>query len=160
MASATTKKTKLYCSTGHIMIDVVRQISLSFILIFIIKVAELSGKDAGFILLLGQIVDSLVAPLVGYCNDKVAIPLLARCLGRRKAWHLTGTILMATVFPLMFTRCIICHYASTRWVKVSYYAVIFGFLNVAAAAIDIGHLSIISVVAKNQEECVAIHVFR
>ena len=165
MASETAGKTtslllKLYCGTGHIMNDVFRQIALSFVLIFMIKVAGLSGKEAGFILLLSQIVHGLVGPLMGYCSDKVVLPLIGRCLGRRKAWHLIGTIFMAILIPLMFTRCFICHYTSARWWRVAYYAVIFVFLNVAYPTIDIGHLSIISVVAKNQEECVSIHTLR
>ena len=99
MASETAGKTtslllKLYCGTGHIMNDVFRQIALSFVLIFMIKVAGLSGKEAGFILLLSQIVHGLVGPLMGYCSDKVVLPLIGRCLGRRKAWHLIGTILI------------------------------------------------------------------
>ena len=165
MASETAnKKTpliqKLCCGTGHIMNDVWRQMFFSFSLIFLIKVAGLSGKEGGFILLLCQIVDSLTGPLVGYCSDNVALPLLARCLGRRKAWHLIGTILMAILFPVMYTRCFICGETSPQWVKFGYYAIILAFMNVAFSAIDIGHLSIISVVAKNQEECIALNVLR
>ena len=151
---------KLCCGTGHIMNDLWRQIAFSFILIYLIKVAGLSGKEAGLSLVLSQIVDSFVGPLVGYCSDKVALPLLGRCIGRRKAWHLIGIILMAIFFPLAFTRCFICGETSPHWVKVAYYSVLLCIINVAFPAIDIGHLSIISVVAKNQEECVVLNVLR
>ena len=163
MASADNKTPlvqKLCCGTGHIMNDLWRQIASSFILIFLIKVAGLSGKEGGLILLIGQIVDSLTGPLVGYCSDNVALPLLARCLGRRKAWHFIGTILMAILFPLMFTRCFICGETSPQWLKFVYYAIILAFLDVAFAAVDVGHLSIISVVAKNQEECIVLNILR
>ena len=151
---------KLCCGTGHIINELFRQMAFSFNLIFLIKVAGLSGKEAGLIFLLCQIVDSLVGPLVGYCSDKVALPLLGRCLGRRKAWHFIGTISMAILFPLMFTPCFICHDNSPQRVKVAYYAIINCMIDVAFPAIDISHLSIISVVAKNQEECVGLNVLR
>ena len=151
---------RLCCGTGHVMNELVRQMAFSFILIFLIKVAGLSGKDAGLIVLLCQIVDSLAGPLVGYCSDKVDLPLLSHCLGRRKAWHLIATISMAILFPLMFTPCFICQDTSPQWVKVAYYAIIQCCTDVAFPAIDIGHLSIISVVAVNEEESVGLNALR
>ena len=151
---------KLCCSSGHIINELLRQMAFSFNLIFLIKVAGLSGKEAGLIFLLGQIVGSVTGPLVGYCSDNVVLPLLGRCLGRRKAWHFIGTISMAILFALKFTPCLICHDNSPQRIKVAYYAIMSCMVDVAFPAIDISHLSIISVVAKNQEECVGLNVLR
>ena len=151
---------RLCCGTGHVLNDLFRQMGASFQLIFLMKVAGLSGSQTGLIMLLGQATAGVVGPLVGYCSDRLTLPLISRPLGKRKAWHLLGVILMAVFFPLEFTRCFLCQESSPQWVKVAYYATITMCICAAFPLIDIGHLSIISVIAKNQEEAVWLNVLR
>ena len=151
---------KFCCGTGNVLNDMFRQMAVSFELVFFIKVAGLSGSQAGLIIMFGQVVSAFVGPLVGYCSDRLTLPLISRSLGKRKAWHLLGVILMAIFFPLLFTRCFVCKEGSSQWVKVAYYATIVTVNGIALPVIDIGHLSIISVVAKNQEEAVWLNVVR
>ena len=151
---------KLCCGAGHVLNDLYRQMAFSFELVFYIKVVGLSGGQTGFLMLYGQVVDGVTGPFVGYCGDRVTLPLISRLLGKRKAWHLLGVILMAIFFPLEFTRCFVCDESSQQWAKVAYYLVITTCISIAFPAMDIGHLSIISVVAKNQEEAVELNVLR
>ena len=151
---------KLSCAAGHVLNDLVLQMALSFHLVFFIKVAGLPGGQAGWIILVALAVSAFAAPLAGYCSDRFTIPLISRAVGKRKAWHLIGVILMTIFFPLLFTRCLICHDTSPQWVKLAYYMITVILINMAFPNLDIGHLSIISVVAKNQEESVELYVLR
>ena len=164
MAAEVKEKTpllqKLCCGTGHVLNDVHRQMSSSFRLVFFMKVAGLSGRQAGLVILLGEIFDGVVGPLVGYCSDRVTLPLISRTLGKRKTWHLLGVISLSFMSPMLFTPCFACVESSSQWVNVVYYATIVCCINIAYPAIDIGHLSIISVVAKSHEEAVDLNVLR
>ena len=151
---------KLSCAAGHVLNDLFLQMAISFQLVYYIKVAGLPGGQAGWIMLVALAVNAFTAPLAGYCSDRITIPLISRAVGKRKAWHLIGVILMTIFFPLLFTRCLICHDTSPQWVKLAYYMVIVILINMAFPNLDIGHLSIISVVAKNQEESVELNVLR
>ena len=152
---------KLACGAGHVLNDLFLHISISFQLVFYIKVAGLPGEQAGLIILVTLVVNAFTAPLAGYCSDRFTIPLISRAVGKRKAWHLVGVTLMTIFFPLLFTRCLVCHSTSPQWVKLAYYMIIKTLINgIAFPNSDIGHLSIISVVAKNQEESVELSVLR
>ena len=150
---------KFACGVGNVVNDLFRGMAFSYILIFMMKVAGLTATQAGLIVLVCQFTDSFMGPVVGYCSDKLSIPLLVRCVGRRKAWHLVGTILMVMCLSLMFTRCLVCSDSSDR-LRFAYHAILFMILNVAFPAVDVGHLSIIAVVAKNQDECVTLNTLR
>ena len=152
---------KLSCAAGHVLNDLFIQMAVSFQLVYYIKVAGLPGGQAGWIMLVALVATAFAAPLAGYCSDRIAIPLISRAVGKRKAWHLIGVILMTIFFPLLFTRCLICHDTSPQWVKLAYYMTIVTLINSTAFPnLDIGHLSIISVVAKNHEESVELYVLR
>ena len=150
---------KFTCGVGHVLNDLFRGMVFSYTLIFMLKVAEMTGRDAGLILVVCQLTDSFSGPVIGYCSDKLSLPLLAGCLGRRKAWHLLGTIMMVVCFSLMFTRCLICE-ESSGGLKFAYYAIILMMTSVSFAALDISHLSIMAVVAKNQDECITLNTIR
>ena len=152
---------KFCCGTGHVLNDLFLQMAISFLLVYYIKVAGLPGGQAGWIMLVALVANAFAAALAGYCSDRIAIPLISRALGKRKAWHLIGVISMAIFFPLLFNRCLICHDTSPQWVKLAYYMTIATLINSTAFPnLDVGHLSIISVVAKNQEESVELNMLR
>ena len=151
---------KLPCGVGNVVIDLYRGVSFSYTLIFLSKVAGLTGRQAGLVVLVSQLADSFTSPLIGYCSDKLSPPLIGRLIGRRKAWHLLGTILMTVCFSLKFTSCLFCPAGSSGWHNFAYYAVIAAVTNLAFPVIDISHLSIMAVVAKNQDECVTFNTLR
>ena len=151
---------KLSCGTGNILSDLYLQMAISYTLVFLIKVAQLDGSQAGLILLIVLVVNAIFAPIAGYCSDAFKVPLLARKLGRRKAWHLIGMLGMAVFFPLVYTRCLVCTDGSS-WQKFAYYLVLFVCVNTIGLPImDVGHLAIIAVVAKSQRESVELNVLR
>ena len=151
---------RLACCTGHTINELLKQVFFSFMLIFLVKVIELPGVQVGLIFLIGQVVDGFLNLLVGYCSDNVFLPGLGHCLGRRKAWHMVGTIAIAVFTPLMFTRCLICSEDSSLSLKVVYYTTTNCLIAAAYALIDIGHLAIISDLSKTQDECIALNSLR
>ena len=56
---------------------------------------------AGYLLLIGQLTDGLATPFVGIESDRVG--LLGRLYGKRKSWHLFGTVCVVLSFIFIFT---------------------------------------------------------
>ena len=152
---------KMFCGTGHVLNDLFLQMAVSYNLVYFIKVAELDGSQAGGILFIALMFNAIFAPVVGYCSDAFTLPLLARALGRRKAWHLVGVIIMAMFFPLLHTRCLVCSEHSSSWSRFGYYLTLMILVNgIAFPMMNVGHLSIISAVARSPRESVELNVFR
>ena len=152
---------KLSCGSGHVLNDAFRQISFSFEMLYLIKVIGLSGSQVGLIMMLGQICDGGFSPVLGYLSDAVTLPLISRPLGKRKAWHLIGVVLLSISFPLLFARCLPCSAEVPHsWLAFSYFLLLHLVASAAFSIMDIGHLSIISVVAKTQDEATDLTVLR
>ena len=158
-AQKTSLVQKLPCGVGNVVNDLYRGVAFSYTLIFLSKVVGLTGKQAGLVVLVTQLADSFTSPLVGYCSDKLSPPLLGPVVGRRKAWHLLGTSLLSVGSSLKFTNCLFC-LGSSGWPKFAYYAVIDAVTSMAFPFIDISHLSIMAVVAKDQDECGTFNTLR
>ena len=67
--------------------DLCASIWFSYTLVFLQHVMGLSTRNAGIVLLIGQLVDGIATPIIGYESDRTR-----GCAkyGRRKSWHLTG----------------------------------------------------------------------
>ncbi|CAN0260560.1 unnamed protein product [Lampetra planeri] len=78
---------KLAYGSGHFLNDVSASLGFTYSLAFLHGVAGIGSDGAGLLVLLGQVADGLVTPLVGIAADRApAIPGMAR----RKSWHLLG----------------------------------------------------------------------
>lgn len=154
----TRRKQLVSCGVGQFGNGLVDFVLMSFGLIYYMKVTELSSSQAGLILVTGQIATFIANPIFGYCCDRLDVPLLSHKLGRRKSWHLMGTIFTSIFFVLAFSPCFVCRTSSSSsTVKFVYFLCAFNLASFCFGAVDIAHSSIIPEVTKNQEESIIVN---
>nr|XP_021206172.1 uncharacterized protein LOC101741261 isoform X1 [Bombyx mori] len=129
---------------GHVYNDLCAAMWFSYMLLFFQAVLDMRAVVAGAMLLLGQVVDALATPVVGVLADKY---------GTKKAWHLTGCILVTATFPLLFIRCWGCWFNENTqylyWWMPLYYAVLIIFFQIGWAVVQISHLAMIPSITDN-----------
>ncbi|GIY20405.1 major facilitator superfamily domain-containing protein 12 [Caerostris darwini] len=128
-------------SFGHILNDLCASMWFSYLLMFQHNILQLSNNIAGYLMLLGQIADAMSTPFVGYESDQPNDLWLCK-YGRRKAWHLVGTLCVALSFPFLFMDCIGCS-NSTQDAKFLYYGAFIVIFQFGWAAVQVSHLSLI-----------------
>lgn len=135
---------------GHVLNDVCASMWFTYLLVFFHLVLQFSNWQAGFVLLVGQIADGLATPFVGYQSDQTENSWLCR-YGRRKTWHLIGTICVIFSFPFIFAPCPSCENSSKSSLLFYYcmFVVIFQF---GWAAVQISHLSLIPEITPNEHD--------
>ena len=153
-------KQRLACSVGNVYNDFIRSTTLSFALVYYIRVAGLSSNQSGIVVACGLFSASISVLVFGYCSDKVELPYLSQRLGRRKVWHLLWTILIALSFMLAFSRCIICSGSSSPVVAFGYFTFVYGMVCILYGGVETVHLSIIPDIAKNYNETVTLNAIR
>lgn len=142
---------KFSYGVGHFMNDLCAAMWFSYILIFYTEVLEFGSVLAGLVMLTGQVADGLSTPIVGMLADKEnKIPMCAR-YGRRKVWHLLGTILVAISFPFIFNECLGCQ-DSSDGAKFGYYVVFVCVFQFGWACVQISHLSLIPELASKKSQ--------
>lgn len=147
-------------SVGHVLNDTVVGAWISYMLIFQTKVLGLSNRTAGFLWIVSSTVDAVLCIVVGYICDNHKVPLLARYYGKRKSFHLLGTVLVAGFFPLLMMPCFVCGEESSEWVMVIYYATIMIVHNIGWALSQVTHLALIPEISKRPNEMVELHALR
>ncbi|XP_066027607.1 major facilitator superfamily domain-containing protein 12-like [Pocillopora verrucosa] len=149
------------CGVGHVINDVTRRLLQSFRMIFLMRVVGISATYAGLFTLYGFFAGALLfAPMAGFLCDKVKIPVLSRRLGKKKSWHLFGTIAATIGVPLLFSQCLVCGSGTSEWVVLLYYFSIATVISFSINFVDISHLSIILVLAKDQSEAAKLTALR
>ena len=93
---------------------------------------------SGLLLLIGQIADGVATPIVGLESDRNINTCSA--YGKRKTWHLIGTMLSLSTFPFIFQPCYGGEHAS-RGALIFYYSMLIVIFQFAWAAIQINHLA-------------------
>ena len=106
--------------------------------------ADLSPSVAGIVFVSGQLADAVATPLVGLSSD--ATPARVACcsllgLGRRKLWHVGGTVLASTAFAFTFLGWTPFPQGSTA--TVAYLSLCAGLFNVGWASVQVSHLALI-----------------
>ncbi len=139
--------TKLSYGVGHVFNDLIGSMWVSYIIIFYHYVIGFSFVYAGLLYLIGQIADSVATPLIGYLCDKVQI----KFYGRRKFWHLCGTILVAALFFMYWFKCMNCEHAS-QYIKLLYYAFPVTVIQFGWTSVQISHLALIPEIASRKED--------
>ena len=147
---------RLACGLGHTLNDLTTQLLCSFRLVFFMNVLGVSPENAGWLVLQKQMIHVVMAPVSAMLVDRVHIPLVSRKYGKKKAWHLIGTFLQTVFIPLFFA----AHYliqnenGQTEQMMMIYFGILNVILGFGDSLLDISHLSLISVIAKNQIEAV------
>ncbi|ERL85998.1 major facilitator superfamily domain-containing protein 12 [Dendroctonus ponderosae] len=142
--------TSLAYGMGHILNDVCASMWFTYLLVFMHLVLDFSNAEAGALLLVGQIADALATPFVGYFSDQGDNFWICK-YGKRKTWHLIGTICVVLTFPFIFSPCVQCGNASkgSRLLYYSMFIIIFQF---GWAAVQISHLSLIPEISPNEHD--------
>lgn len=146
---------KIAYGVGHIFNDLCANCWFSYLLIFMTKVMSLSNAHAGLVLLIGQVADGIFTPFIGYGCDKTNF----KYYGKRKLWHIIGTICVLLSFPFIFNKCLTCESGSSTSLVLYYtaFVVVFQF---GWAAVQISHLSLIPEIANKVSEKVELNAIR
>ena len=140
--------------------DIFRQLLFSFRLVFFMRVLGLSAANAGWLILQKQLAHVVFSSICAFLVDGINIPFLSRKLGRRKSWLLIGTALEAIFIPLFFSSCFPCQSDGGQWQLMIYIGILNTILALAGTLMNIGHLSIIPAIAKDQSEVVEMSAWR
>ncbi|XP_071794886.1 major facilitator superfamily domain-containing protein 12-like [Asterias amurensis] len=140
---------------GHVLNDLCASMWFSYLLIFYHKVLLFNNVYAGYLMLIGQVSDALCTPLIGYESDKS----LACRYGKRKSWHLLGTICVMSTFVFIFSPVIGVDDAS-QWAKIIYFAPFIIIFQFGWASTQISHLSLIPELTPLDAERVALNAIR
>ncbi|KAE8749688.1 hypothetical protein FOCC_FOCC003675 [Frankliniella occidentalis] len=130
-------------SLGHVQNDVCASMWFTYLLIYFNKVLGWPEPVTGVIMLIGQVADGLSTPFVGVQADLKDNFWMCR-YGRRKTWHLVGTLCVLLSFPFIFSPCAGCRDApGDYWYQLVYYAAFVIIFQFGWAAVQISHLSLI-----------------
>ena len=147
-----------YC-TGHIFNDLCSAVWFTYFIVYFNKVVGLSTTETGLLFLIAQGADAVLTPFIGIGCDRLVIKRLAR-YGKRKIWHLFGTIFVAITWPFIFSSCLACTDKSPSWLRFSYYSFTVVFFHVGWASVQIAHLSLIPEIAKRPGEIMELNAVR
>ncbi|CAH3147478.1 unnamed protein product, partial [Porites lobata] len=148
------------CGVGHVINDIMRQLQFSFRLVFFMQVLGLSAENAGWLALQKKLALAFASPFSAFLVDRINIPFLSRKIGRRKSWHLVGTVLGVVFMPMFFSTCYACPDDSKEWQKIVSLSIFNVILALSGCLLDIGHLTLIPVIAKDQIEAVELSALR
>lgn len=148
------------CGVGHMINDIVRQLLNSFRLVVFIQVFGLSAANAGWLVLYNLICVAAATVINAFLIDNVKIPFLSPKLGRRKSWHLIGTVISTLVVPLYFSPCFFCKSDRGQLQMMIYLAALTTLLSFSFSLVEIGHLSIIPAIAKDHSEAAELNAWR
>lgn len=151
------RKTKLFYSFGHVYNDLCASIWFSYTLLYF----KLSFDDttAGLLLFLGQVADAISTPLIGYFSDKNFQGTVFGRYGRRKIWHLIGSVFVTASFPFIFNSCVLCS-VSKPWEKFLYYSIFITLFQFGWAAVQVSHVSLITDLTNISSERVELNSYR
>ncbi|KAI9565484.1 hypothetical protein GHT06_009276 [Daphnia sinensis] len=138
---------KLSFGTGHVLNDLCASVWFSYLLVYLQYVLLIPSGLSGIILLIGQIADAVATPLVGILSDHgqcCCIGGQRLCnYGKRKIWHLIGSICVIVSFPLMFVGCMgLCEHSNGIGYLIILIALVCLF-QFGWAAAQISHLAMI-----------------
>ena len=152
---------KLAFGVGHVFNDLCASMWFTYLILFYHKVLELDNALAGTLLLIGQAADGIATPIIGYLCD--ITPFWYKGFGRRKFWHLIGTILVALSLFFFWHRCLPCilihKHVPMGW-HIVWYAVFIVIFQVGWASVQISHLSLIPELTKDENERVGLNAIR
>ncbi|XP_067413482.1 major facilitator superfamily domain-containing protein 12 isoform X2 [Emydura macquarii macquarii] len=148
---------RLSYALGHFLNDLCASMWFTYLLLYLHAVLGYSSRHAGALLLVGQVADGLCTPLVGYESDRSA-----GCgrYGRRKSWHLVGTVCVLLSFPFIFNPCLGCTEATPQWAALIYFIPFIVIFQFGWAATQISHLSLIPELVTSDHEKVELTAFR
>ena len=95
-------RTKIGYGAGHVFNDMVTVLLYGYRLVFLKYIIHMTDFDSGLIISSGQIIDGLSTALIGLLIDLDNNFYLYDKYGKRKLWHLIGTVFAVISFPFLF----------------------------------------------------------
>ncbi|XP_074490913.1 major facilitator superfamily domain-containing protein 12 isoform X2 [Sebastes fasciatus] len=142
-------------SVGHFLNDLCASMWFTYMLVYLYSVLGLKSSYAGVILLMGQIEDGVFTLLVGYESDRTSCSY-----GKRKTWHLMGTVCVVVGFPFLFNPCLACNDNTPQWAQLVYFTPFIIIFSFGWAAIQISHLSLIPELVSSERDKVELTAYR
>ncbi|KAM6918299.1 major facilitator superfamily domain-containing protein 12-like [Xenentodon cancila] len=131
---------RLSYAVGHFLNDLCASMWFTYLLVFYHSVLGFRNTNAGVLLLVGQIADAVCTPLIGYESDQT--PGCGN-YGKRKTWHLVGTLSVVLSFSFIFNQCLGCDSHTPQWASLIYFVPFIIVFQFGWAATQISHLSLI-----------------
>ena len=153
-------KERYSCAVGNVFNDLYSQLLFSFLIIFLMKVVELSASQAGMMILIAQISDAWMSLITGYLGDNVNVPFLSNKIGRRKSWHLVATFLMAIGVPLLFSKCLVCDGGDQSWLPFVHFGFFSALTGGCFSMVEINHLAFVTNAADKASELTVLNALR
>ncbi|XP_071042543.1 major facilitator superfamily domain-containing protein 12-like isoform X1 [Parasteatoda tepidariorum] len=160
--AASTKLTwaqRISYGVGHSLNDLCSTMWFSYLIIYLQLVLGFNSNYAGLILLIGQTVDAIATPLLGYEASHPRQSKICKKYGRRKFMHLIGTICVVVSFPFIFSSCPGCNKASPFAMTILLIPLVIIF-QVGWAAVQVSHMSLIPAITPHESERDFLNVLR
>ncbi|KAI3386459.1 hypothetical protein SNEBB_006530 [Seison nebaliae] len=125
---------------GHVANDLCAAMWFSYLVIYIHRVVQFSNKLSGNLMLLGQVADAISTPFFGIECDRTERGFCN--YGRRKSWHMAGSICVLFSFPFIFVQ-IFSGSEYSSWALFIYYAPFVVLFQAGWATTQIAHLALI-----------------
>ncbi|KAG0429246.1 hypothetical protein HPB47_023833 [Ixodes persulcatus] len=151
-------RARLAYSVGHVLNDLCASMWFTYLLVYLTFVRQFRSTLAGALLLVGQVADALATPFVGIESDRDDDFWLCR-YGRRKTWHLVGTLCVMGTFPFLFSKPLGGE-GSTQEAEFVYFAALIVIFQLGWAATQISHLSLIPDLTPIPHERVELNALR
>ena len=146
---------KLAYGVGHVFNDMCASMWFTYLLVFFHFVVRLNNAYAGLLLLIGQIADAAATPIIGFLCDKTRTRY-----GRRKTWHLIGTVLVAISLFFFWHTCLLCNASTPLGLMIFYFAIPICIFQFGWASVQISHLSLIPELTNDESERVGLNAIR
>lgn len=148
---------RLSYSVGHFLNDLCASMWFTYLLVFYHDVLGFKNTYAGVLLLVGQIADGICTPLIGYESDRT--PGCGN-YGKRKTWHLVGTLSVALSFSFIFNQCLGCSSLTPQWASLLFFVPFIIIFQFGWAAVQISHLSLIPELVRCEHAKVELTAYR
>ncbi|XP_021931494.1 major facilitator superfamily domain-containing protein 12-like isoform X2 [Zootermopsis nevadensis] len=143
-------KLRLAYGIGHVLNDICASMWFTYLLVFFHLVLKFDSFLSGVVLLVGQVADAVATPFIGLQSDRDDDFWLCK-YGRRKTWHLLGTICVLGSFPFIFSPCLNCE-GSHQMAQLVYYSAFIIIFQFGWASVQISHLSMIPDLTPSEHE--------
>ncbi|EDO39553.1 predicted protein, partial [Nematostella vectensis] len=150
---------RLTYGAGQVFNDLCASVWLTYLLIYFHKVVGLSSAKTGYLFVIAQLVDAIATPFIGIACDRY-VPWCFAFYGRRKFWHLVGSLLVTFTWPFLFSPCKGCDENSSQSELLGHYAVVVIFLQTGWACVQVSHAGIISALAQSDKDVMELNAIR
>uniref|UniRef100_A0AAY4D741 Major facilitator superfamily domain containing 12 n=1 Tax=Denticeps clupeoides TaxID=299321 RepID=A0AAY4D741_9TELE len=144
-------------AVGHFLNDLCASMWFTYLLVFYHYVLGFQNTYAGLLLLIGQVADGVSTPLVGFESDRTAG---CPSYGKRKTWHLAGTLCVLLSFAFIFNQCLGCGPTTPQWASATYFIPFIIIFQFGWASTQISHLSLIPELVSSEHDKVELTAYR